>query len=199
MADKPGHKIYAPGKNPKVLKLESSVHDTLLAGKLPVSQTVANKLSSFSIHRFRLAAVEWLIENNHPLSEFEKPAFRHLIKLANPLAEQALWSSHNSVSRYVVRLFHYLKPLVVKELSQSLSKIHLSFDGWTTQGGKKGFLGVVAHHVTANGKLRDLPIALPQLTGAHSGEKIAEAVLTILQSFGISTRNIGYFVLQGVL
>ena len=32
----------------------------------------------------------WLIENNHPLSELEKPAFRALIKLANPLAERAL-------------------------------------------------------------------------------------------------------------
>jgi hypothetical protein len=52
-----------------------------------------------------------------------------------------------------VRLFDYLKPLVVKELSQSTSKIHLSFNGWTTKGGKKGFLGIVAYYVTANGRL----------------------------------------------
>jgi hypothetical protein len=37
---------------------------------------------------------------------------------------------------------------------------------------------------------------LPQLTGAHSGEKIAEVVLSILQEFGISSRTIGYFVLD---
>jgi hypothetical protein len=95
-----------------------------------------------------------------------------------------------------VRLFDYLKPLVVKELSRSLSKIHLSFNGWTTKGGKRGFLSVVAYYVNADGKLRDLPIALPQLTGAHSGEKIAEVVLSILQEFGISSRTIGYFVLD---
>jgi hypothetical protein len=41
-----------------------------------------------------------------------------------------------------------------------------------------------------------LPIALPQLTGAHSDEKIAEVVLSILQQFGISSRTIGYFVLD---
>ena len=193
--DKPGHNIFKPGTTPKA-KPESTIHDALMAGGKPVSQALANKLSSFNIHRFRLAAVEWLIENNHPLSEFEKPAFRRLIRLANPLAEDALWSSHHSVSRYVMRLYDYLKPLVVIELSHAISKVHLSFDGWTTKGGKKGFLGIVAHYVRADGRLCDLPIALPQLTGAHSGDKIAEVVLTILQNFGISTRNIGYFVLD---
>ncbi|KAI2479859.1 hypothetical protein Ptr902_09124 [Pyrenophora tritici-repentis] len=33
--------------------------------------------------------------------------------------------------------------------------------------------------------IRDLPIALPQLTGAHTGEKIAEVVTIVLQEFGI--------------
>jgi hypothetical protein len=30
-----------------------------------------------------------------------------------------------------------------------------------TKSSKKGFLGIIAYYVTANGKLRDLPIALP--------------------------------------
>jgi hypothetical protein len=193
--NKIGHNIVAPGKT-AISTPAAGVYSALLAGKLPVSQAVANQLSGFNIQSFRLAAVGWLIENNHPLSEFESPAFRKLIALANPLAEDALWRSHNSVSHYVMRLYDYLKPLVVKELSRSISKIHLSFDGWTTKGGKKGFLGVVAHYVTADGKLRDLPIALPQLTGAHTGEKQAEIVLTILQQFDINPRTIGYFVLD---
>jgi hypothetical protein len=41
-----------------------------------------------------------------------------------------------------------------------------------------------------------LPIALPQLTGAHSGERIAEVVLEILQKFDINTLKLGYFVLD---
>jgi hypothetical protein len=167
-----------------------------MAGKLRVSQAVANELSSFNIQLFRQAAVEWLIANNHPLSEFEQPAFRKLIGLADPLAEDALWQSHNSVSQYVMRYFDYLRLIVVKELSRARSKIHLSFDGWTTKGGKRGFLGIVAHYVTGDGKLRDLPIALPQLTGAHSGERMARVVLEILQKFDIDTRKVSYFVLN---
>jgi hypothetical protein len=95
-----------------------------------------------------------------------------------------------------MRLYDYLLPLVVRELLRSVTKIHLSFDGWTTKGGKKGFLSIVAYYVTADGKLRDLPIALPQLTGAHTGERMAEVVLTILQKFKVNTRKISYFVLS---
>jgi len=51
---------------------------------ITVSQAIANELSNFNIQRFRLAAVGWLVDNNHPLSEFEKPAFRDMIAAANP-------------------------------------------------------------------------------------------------------------------
>jgi hypothetical protein len=50
-------------------------------------------------------------------------------------------------------LYEHLKPRVILQLSQALSKVHLSFDGWTTKGGKRGFLGVVAHFVDSRGDL----------------------------------------------
>jgi hypothetical protein len=93
-----------------------------------------------------------------------------------------------------VRLYDYLNPCVVQQLLQALSKIHINFDGWTTKGGKRTFLGVVAHYVDS--KVRDVPIALPQLTGAHSREMMAEVVIATLQDFGINTQSIGYFVLD---
>jgi hypothetical protein len=161
-----------------------------------VPQEVANELSNFNIQRFRLAAVGWLVDNNHPLSEFEKPAFRDMIATANPEAEAALWQSYKSVRQYVMRLYNHLQPRVVYELSKALSRIHVSFDGWTTKGGKRGYLGIVAHYVNRDGNLVDLPIALPQLMGAHSGENMAEIVYSTLQKFGVGPRTIGYFVLD---
>jgi hypothetical protein len=41
----------------------------LKESKLQVSQAVANEFSGFNTQRFKLAAVGWLIKNNHPLSE----------------------------------------------------------------------------------------------------------------------------------
>jgi hypothetical protein len=93
-------------------------------------------------------------------------------------------------------LYEHLKPRVILQLLQVLSKVHLSFNGWTTKGGKRSFLGVVAHFVESRGDLQDLPIALPQLTGAHSGERMAEVVIKTLQDFKITSQSIGYFVLN---
>ena len=188
---KPGHGITAPGKGPV-----SGVFNALTAARIPISQAVANQVNGFSNQRFRYAVIDWLVANNHPISELETPAFRRLIGVANPLAEAALWKSHTSVSQYVMRLFDWMRPRVVHELSQSLSKIHISFDGWTTKGGRRGFLGIVAHYVSPRGELRDLPIALPQLTGAHTGQQLAKVVLLILEQFGISEATLGWFVLD---
>jgi hypothetical protein len=95
-----------------------------------------------------------------------------------------------------VRLYDYLKPRVVQQLSRALSKVYISFDGCTTKGSKRGFLGVITHYVDSKAELRDVPIALPQLTGAHSGEMMAEVVIETLQDFGINVQSIGYFMLD---
>ncbi|EFQ91279.1 hypothetical protein PTT_11921 [Pyrenophora teres f. teres 0-1] len=95
---------------------------------------------------------------------------RDMIKFANPEAESALWRSSRSVATYAIRLFKLLKPQIVLALSAAISKIHISFDGWTTKGGKRGFFGIVAHFATAAGAVHDLPIGLPQLAGAHTGK-----------------------------
>ncbi|KAG9379901.1 Dimer-Tnp-hAT domain containing protein [Pyrenophora tritici-repentis] len=60
-----------------------------------------------------------------------------------------------------------------------MSKVHISFDGWTTK---------------SSGELRDLPIALPQLTGAHTGEAMAEVVMAIFKQFEITVGKLGYFM-----
>jgi hypothetical protein len=148
--------------------------------RVAVSQDIANTLGGFDVQGFRYAAVSWLVDNNHALREFETPAFREMIAYANPEAAEALWVSHRSISAFVMRLYRHLEPLVVADLSQAASKIYISFNGWTTKGGKRGFFSVVAHYADTFSNLRDLPIALPQLTGAHTGERIAEVVYKTL-------------------
>ncbi|KAI2481055.1 hypothetical protein Ptr902_08081 [Pyrenophora tritici-repentis] len=142
---------------------------------IEISQSVGNALGNF---------------------DFEQPAFRAMLTFANPEAEAALWRSHHSVSRFVLRLYDYMVPQVVQELSTAASKIHISFDGWTTKGGKRGFFGVVAHYATATGDVRDVAIDLPHLAGVHSGERIASCINQVLMKFGITSTTLGYFVLD---
>jgi hypothetical protein len=64
------------------------------------------------------------------------------------------------------------------------------------KGGKRGFLSIVAQFATADGDVIDVPIDLPQLTGAHTGEQLAEAVTLTLANYGITPAKLGYFVLD---
>jgi hypothetical protein len=111
-------------KPPSLVK-GSVLHHVLKDGKITVAQATANKLSGFNTTRFRLTAVTWLVDNNHPLSKFKRLSLRTMLVMANPEAEAALWTSSMSVSSYVLRLYDYLKRRVIKELSQALSKINV--------------------------------------------------------------------------
>jgi hypothetical protein len=121
---------------------------------------------------------------------------RDLFRIVNGEAERALWQSPRSVATYAMRLFHLMQPQIVQALSNAISKIHISFNGWTTKGGTRGFFGIVAHFATSSGEIHDLPIALPQLTGAHTGEAIAAAIVATLQSYLITSEKLGYFILD---
>jgi hypothetical protein len=95
-----------------------------------------------------------------------------------------------------MRLFNYMKPAVVSALSAALIKIYITFNRWTTKGGKRGFYGVVAHFADSCGVIRYLLINLPQLAGAHTSERIAEIINRTLTSYSISSSKLGYFVLN---
>jgi hypothetical protein len=86
---------------------------------------------------------------------------RELFKLASIEVESALWRSPRSVITYAMRLFYLMQPQVIDALSSAISKIHISFDGWITKGGTRGFFGIVAYLATSSGEIYDLPIALP--------------------------------------
>ncbi|RYN60367.1 hypothetical protein AA0117_g13082 [Alternaria alternata] len=153
-------------------------------------------MGNFNIQRFRQAAVLCLLDNNLPMELLSNTSFREMISFANPEAEAALWVSPRSVATYAMRLFRRLQPQVVHALSQAASKIHISFDGWSTKGGKRGFFGIVAHFADASGVIQDLPIDLPQLAGAHTGEAISIAIIKTLNVYGINRDKLGYFVLD---
>jgi hypothetical protein len=55
---------------------------------------------------------------------------------------------------------------------------------------------VRVHHINEHGQIMDYPLALPSLSGVHSGERIGHIVQEIIDSFGIPRHKIGYFVLD---
>jgi hypothetical protein len=125
-----------------------------------------------------------------------RPSFREMINFANLEAEAALWVSPQSVATYAMRLFRCIQPQVVYVLLTAVSKIHISFDGWTTKGGKRGFFGIVAYFANASGVIQDLTIDVLQLAGAHIGKAIAETIIKTLKAYSITGDKLCYFVLH---
>jgi hypothetical protein len=191
----PGHDLTKDGCK-KVLAGATKTIAQIVAEGVPVPQEVVTALGSFGQQRFRMAAVMWLVEGNHPLRELGSLSFQEMIPLANPASAEALWVSHNSVFTFVMKLFSAIQPRVIEVIRTACSKIHISFDGWTTKGGKQGFLGIVAHFATVDDIVVDIPIDLPQLVGAHTGERLAEVITSTLTTYGITANNVRYFVLD---
>jgi hypothetical protein len=138
----------------------------------------------------------WLIKGNYPLRKLRSPSFQEIIALANPAAAEALWVSHNSVSTFVMKLFSAIQLCVIKAIQTARSKTHISFNGWTTKGGKQGFLGIIAYFATVDSIIVNMPINLPQLVGAYTDERLAKVITSTLTTYSITAENVGYFVLN---
>ena len=193
-----GHGYDRDGKIDFALPPNTSsiLHRLQLQG-VRVSQAVANELaSSFSQKAFRQALIDWIVADNQALRVIETPSFRQMIAVANPLAAQSLWKSANSLRAHIFAEYHAMIPAVIQHLKKARSLIHISFDNWTSYGGKRALTGICVHHLNEQGNVEDYVLGLPQLHGCHSGENIAHVVAETLQTFEIDKTRLGYFVLD---
>jgi hypothetical protein len=92
--------------------------------------------------------------------------------------------------------YHAYIPVVTAYLRDARSLIHVSFDNWTSTGGKLGLTGICVHMMDDNGSVKDFVLGLLELHGQHSGVNIASVVATTLTNFGINKDSVGYFVLD---
>jgi hypothetical protein len=84
------------------------------------------------------------------------------------------------------------KLLKIEILSNSVSKIYLSFDLWTSPNCIL-FMGVVAYYADNTFKNRTVMIALKRLHEAHSGENMGSLLIEIINDFDLKER-LGYFI-----
>jgi hypothetical protein len=104
--------------------------------------------------------------------------------------------SGDTVHRWLITAFEMQKQEIRRQLHEEpVSKIHLSFDLWTSEN-QLALLGIVAHYLdkkswTNQSRL----ISLRRIQGAHSGENLASYLLAISEEYEITDR-LGYFTLD---
>ncbi|KAG9376557.1 hypothetical protein A1F94_013104 [Pyrenophora tritici-repentis] len=203
-SNRPGHSLGPNGPIPIASRegniigalAKSQVHIMRSRG-VEVSQEVANEIAaSFSSSRFQDALKDWVIADNQSLRVIETPQFRNMIAAASPLAEALLWRSHQTLRDHIIAEYNAYVPAVAAYLREARSLIHVSFDNWTSTGGRYAFTGLCVHYLNGEGKLVDHLLGLPELHGAHTGNNIASVAATILRLFGVNDTSVGYFVLD---
>lgn len=196
--NKKGHGVDKHGKITTATEArQSTLLEQVIRSGHHVSQAVANALiGGFDAEAFKQSAVNWITKNNHPLREFETPAFRKMLQLANPKAKRVLWKNHQAVADFVMTEFKAYIPSVKEFLSTAQLRIHVSFNGWSTPNGRYALTGIWVHHLNRKGKIRDYIIALPTQLGRHFGENYAEVIGGVLNKFNITKERLGYFVVD---
>ena len=126
------------------------------------------------------------------IQEVEAESFRNVIEYCNPMAVKKLPKSANTVRSDIMKCFEAAKVTVKENLKIARSKIHLSFDLWTSPN-FKAMLAIVGHWTSYEFKVETALLAMKEITGAHKGEFIAPVLHGVAKEFGIDDK-LGYFM-----
>jgi hypothetical protein len=79
------------------------------------------------------------------------------------------------------------KQIVDNVLGRAVSRIHISFDLWTSPN-RYAICGVVAHFISHQYSNQSVLLTMKRLTGPHGGEDITKVIILILQEYKVIDR-----------
>lgn len=160
----------------------------------PREQAILNDLAlAFDETKFQQLLVRWIVCDNVSFRQVDSKPFRELIHYLSPRAGDAL-PSHPTVREWILKAYRCHKAAVKQELQTTISKIHISFDLWTS-GNCLSLNGIVAHFINAKFESKAILLATPEQSSSHAGLDIAEQVIRVIKDFGIQDK-LGFFVLD---
>ncbi len=98
----------------------------------------------------------------------------------------------DTLRRWVLELYFEEKKRLKKRLHRSKSRIHISFDLWSSPN-YYALLAVVAHFIDHEGQRQQVLLAIKPVEGEHTGLNIASVILQMFKEYRIG-KKIGYFV-----
>ncbi|EXU94742.1 hAT family dimerization domain protein [Metarhizium robertsii] len=163
----------------------------------PREQAIANRfIKSFDRNVFQRLVVEWIVEGNLSFREPENKRLRTIFEYLNPLvASTDAHVGHDTIRKRAVAEFEKHKGKVIEVLRNAPGLVHISFDGWRSRN-KHALYGVTCFFRGEDGQARKLILGVPELTVRHFGANIGHEIIEILESYEISDKKIGYFILD---
>jgi hypothetical protein len=122
----------------------------------------------------------------------ESQYFRALLESCFNALKPFFVKTGSTVKRWILEEFEKKRLEIKAELATARSRIHVSFDGWTSPNGLV-IIGVVVHYLDKDLVNRSYLVGMRRIRGTHTGENITKAVMPILLEIGILLK-LGYFI-----
>ena len=103
------------------------------------------------------------------------------------LIEPCLVQCGDTVRNWIEEEYFRAKQHVKQRLAEARSRIHISFDLWTSPN-SIAICAVVADFVNPDHRLCNVLIGSNRMKGGHGGENIAEVMIPVLEEYDISSK-----------
>lgn len=156
------------------------------------SSSILSFTHRVDIIEFRNLLIRWIVQQQVPYFAVDQQEFRDLLYYLAPGLKDILSTSHTTIGRWIKAEYQAAKQSIKELLVKSLSKIHLSFDLWTSPSGLP-ILGLCAHYLDQSLELRHPLLALKYMKGSHTGEAIANVIAAVVVEYEIADK-LGVYV-----
>jgi hypothetical protein len=163
-------------------------------GEMTVEQDeqVSGLIQRANITDFRFHLLRWIVRHNVAFTMVEDDDFQAIITACNSGVADYLVQSGSTIRNWVEEEYLYAMIEIEKVLAAAFSKIHISFDLWTSPNGY-AFCGIMAHFVGQGHCARSLLLGLKRMMEGHSGDDIAKVILDVLKQYGL-LKKLGVWV-----
>jgi hypothetical protein len=126
---------------------------------------------------FKSDLMRLVVDGDLSFSIIRKPALRRLLTTANSTFTNALLPHDpQTIRKWIdVQYMHHVQAVRIS-LASRLSKVHVSFDIWTSPT-TQAFLSIVVYFVDDTGQRHTRLLALQRLFGLHTGENQGAVLL----------------------
>lgn len=123
----------------------------------------------------------------------ENRYFRELIAYLNVSLAALLPYARSTLRKWIFADHEAHKKRVQTHLSSALSRVHFSFDIWTSPN-SHSIIAVFGHFIDSSGKKQRRLLAFRRMAGKHTGENIAAMLVEVIQEWGVPGKQIGWFM-----
>jgi len=159
-----------------------------------VQRQIDNSIK-INIGKMKRRLIRWIANDHVSFIQIESEAFRDLLAVFSAQAIEVIPDTGDTIRAWTISLFKEKRTQLGELLSTLPFKVHISFDGWTA-GNTLGLVGIVAHWCTENGLFQRALLGLREIDGRHTGANIAICIDEVLKEYGISSNQVGYYVLD---